>query len=433
MLPSAGRVYISQNITDEDNPNAVVHVGPAYAENGAEEEGASEQRAIMSTAGNGGGDDDVNALYPVRLDEIPSTMRRALAMTGMLTLVTSPQNPSKLRLNATFAALLATGPGFGFGMYLVFYYIFNDQLVAGITSGAMSASFLAFCFIGYTVAKSPVFRALLLNPASKKKMTKEFNNLFFGNSFLWLALLTPLAYYYCYFPELKSGDFFGDATTPIVWVCIITFPTGAWSSSMAGWGDILPVPCAERTTAMIEEYAGRLREILLAKNVAPDERLARIAKEQTRVEAWAKVLHASMSTISGVYFAATLLLIVITLGVAAVAKSGNIGFAVFGVATLLFLGRYLWAQTLQSRTFKKVKVQLLNDADLIPAINQAFLGKVNFDLWWESHEISASTMCGIKMTTRRVFKALVGLGSVVFVVAGLLIRQAMGTGGLMRA
>ena len=89
----------------------------------------------------------------------------------------------------------------------------------------------------------------------------------------------------------------------------------------------------------------------------------------------------------------------------------------------------MFAQTLQSRTFRRMKVQLLNDANLVPAVSQAFQGKANFDLWWETHEISASTLFHVKMTTRRVFKALLALGSVVFVVAGLLIRQAMWTEG----
>ena len=204
---------------------------------------------------------------------------------------------------------------------------------------------------------------------------------------------------------------------------------------MQMWADLIPVPCAKRTTAMIEDYAGRLKVILLAKNMMPDERLARITKEQTRVEAWAKVLHVSMSTINGVYFAVNMVILVVMLGVAAIAKtkSGSSAFVGFSVLVTLFLGRYMYAQTLQSRMFKKVKIQLLNDAELIPVIHQTFQGR--FELWWESHEISASTMCNIKMTTRRVFKALVGLGSVVFVVAGLLIRQALGLdggGGLMR-
>ena len=142
-----------------------------------------------------------------------------------------------------------------------------------------------------------------------------------------------------------------------------------------------------------------------------------------------------MSTVSGVYFAISLFFVVVMLGIAAVAKSGaNIGFAGIGVIGMGFTGRFLFAQTLQSRTFKKVKVQLLNDANLIPAIQQTFQGR--FEFWWESHEISASKLCNIKMTTRRVFKALLGLGSVVVIVAGLIVRQALGVhgggGGLMR-
>ena len=142
---------------------------------------------------------------------------------------------------------------------------------------------------------------------------------------------------------------------------------------------------------MIKDYASNLRGILLAKTLTPDERLSRITKEQTRVEEWARILHASMSTISGVYFAANLLMAIALLTLAAVSKSGNSGIAVWAVLHISWVGYYLYQQTLQSRTFKKVKVQLLNDADLIPAISQAFHGKANFDLWWASHEISASS------------------------------------------
>ena len=87
---------------------------------------------------------------------------------------------------------------------------------------------------------------------------------------------------------------------------------------------------------------------------------------------------------------------------------------------------------LQSRTFKKVAAEALNDANLIPGIHEAFQGR--FERWWELHEISASTMFSVKMTTHRVLRALMGLGSVVIIIAGLLIRQAMGMGGdgLMR-
>ena len=251
---------------------------------------------------------------------------------------------------------------------------------------------------------------------------------------VFFAIFLTLIFYYIYIPELNDGDFYGDATRPIVWMCMILTPPAAyWSNLLQLWGDIVPVPCAKRTTAMIKDYASKLKAIFLVKNLMPHERLSRITKEQTRVETWARITHSSMSSVSGAYFASMLFFLLVCLATAAIAKSGaSIAFAGFGVMVLLFISRFLWAQTLQSRTFKKVKVQLLNDANLIPGIHEALQGR--FDLWWESHEISASTMFSIKMTTHRVLKALLGLGSVVIIVAGLLVRQAMGIGGggLMR-
>ena len=96
-------------------------------------------------------------------------------MTGLLTLVTSPGNPSKLHLGAAFATLTATGPGTILGLNLAFYYIFNDKLVSAILTGGLMASFGPFVYVGYAVVKSPVFRALLLNPVSRKRMTKDFD------------------------------------------------------------------------------------------------------------------------------------------------------------------------------------------------------------------------------------------------------------------
>ena len=93
--------------------------------------------------------------------------------------------------------------------------------------------------------------------------------------------------------------------------------------------------------------------------------------------------------------------------------------------THIFCGRFLYSQTLQSRIFKKVKVEILNNANLVPAVREAFGDRVSFDLWWEAHQISASTMFNIKITTHRIFQALLAMGSVVVVAAGFVIKSAL--------
>ena len=100
-----------------------------------------------------------------------------------------------------------------------------------------------------------------------------------------MVILLVLLYYYVIIPEL-AGDFYGNATRPIMWVCIITLPPVAmWNNMVQMWPDIVPVPCAKKTAAMIEDYAGKLKEIFQVKNLTPHERLTRITKEQARVEA----------------------------------------------------------------------------------------------------------------------------------------------------
>ena len=297
MLPTASRVYVAQNVTGEDNSNAVVHVEAFEVDQNDEEgAGASDRDGVMALnrrandcdAGGGGAatvHDDMNALYPVRLDQIPRTLRRVLAVCGFLTLVTSPGNPSKLHLGASFASVIASCAGHVLGFYLIFYYIFDDRLVSAIVCAAMSMFVLSSSYVAYAVVSSPVFRALMLNPASRKKMAKECDGMLVGYNFMNVVMIA-LVYYYVLFPELSHGDFYGDATRPIVWVCIIILPPmGIWSNVLQMWGDLIPVPCAERTTVVIEEYANSLKAILLNKKLAPDERLSRITKEQTRVEA----------------------------------------------------------------------------------------------------------------------------------------------------
>ena len=72
---------------------------------------------------------------------------------------------------------------------------------------------------------------------------------------------------------------------------------------------------------------------------------------------------------------------------------------------------------------------MLNDAGLVLVLREAFGDRASFDLWWDAHQISASTMFGIKLTTHRIFRAILGMGSVVVVAAGLVLRSSLAGGG----
>ena len=107
MLPTtASRVYVAQNVTDEDNPNAVVHVEAFEIgqndQNGDREGHNASDCAVMAP---GGDHDDMNALFPVRLDQIPRSMQRVLTVCGLLSFVTSPGHPSKVHVFVAFAGL----------------------------------------------------------------------------------------------------------------------------------------------------------------------------------------------------------------------------------------------------------------------------------------------------------------------------------------
>ena len=139
------------------------------------------------------------------------------------------------------------------GFWIVFDKIFGDRIIGAILTAAISTSLLSFCYIGFVVVKSPVFRAVLLDPTSRKKLAKEFVGLHMGN-FVFMTVLGVLICYYTLFPAL-SGDFYGDATRPLVWFCIITFPGTIGMTWMSIWGDIIPVPVAKRSVDLIERYA----------------------------------------------------------------------------------------------------------------------------------------------------------------------------------
>ena len=96
---------------------------------------------------------------------------------------------------------------------MVFHSLFDDKLVSALATSALGIIYILMCYTGYAVAASPVFRALLLNPASRKKMTKEFDGMFYGNA-VFLVVLGTIIYYYVLVPAL-SGDVYGDATRTI--------------------------------------------------------------------------------------------------------------------------------------------------------------------------------------------------------------------------
>ena len=110
------------------------------------------------------------------------------------------------------------------GINVVFYYIFSDKLVAAIVTAAMVGIGMApVSYLGYAIVASPVFRALLLNPAALKKMAKEFDGMSTANIFITI-LISTLAINFVFVPELKVGSFYGNVTRPIIWACILLLP-----------------------------------------------------------------------------------------------------------------------------------------------------------------------------------------------------------------
>ena len=67
-------------------------------------------------------------------------------------------------------------------LWLAFYKLFGDKLVSAFVIVAVTVATLSFCYMGYAIVASPVFRALLSNPVSRKKLAKEFDDLFMFNA-----------------------------------------------------------------------------------------------------------------------------------------------------------------------------------------------------------------------------------------------------------
>ena len=282
---------------------------------------------------------------------------------------------------------------------------------------------------------SPLFHELLRSPQSRKMLGKNFKQGAIGFTIPSL-IVTPLIIVYAMLPMLsvedEDADVFGSATQPIIWFAIVgTILWNIINPFLQSFQQLVPVEIAKFTTTLIETYMGKVRDVMLdTKESAVFERLAR---EQTKIEAWAHSINDGMSMWNGMN--ATLVMTwtampMVLLGLYAGSSTfGALGIGFLSIMQVFFfvnLIQVLQAVTLVNRNFVRQKIRVLNDARLVPVIDRSFRLRREFIEWLDTHEISATRAFGIRVTTKRMAEAVGVVGSLLLIGGTVIMQKQVG-------
>ena len=153
----------------------------------------------------------------------------------------------------------------------------------------------------------------------------------------------------------------------------------------------------------------------------------RLAKNQTRVERWCETSNDSSSLWNGLIGINMTVWIFAFLAFAALQTGWrSIVLIVFAVLFFCFAIQYLHGVTLQNRTFMRLQRRLLNDARLVPVVAQTFSQVGMFEHWLDRHEASAARVFGVRVTTKRMAEAVGVFGSVLAILATVIVQKQVG-------
>ena len=400
---------------------------------------AAYNQTVPTAADDGDGDMSMRAEQStnrdaIRAADMPPVIRRTLSVVGWLPLVTHPERSPFRPILAGTAIVIAAILPFGVMMTLSTLVMLDGDNAKGaaiaIGVGGSSSWVIVVCAT-YKMISSPVFRTLLRDAASREAMAKEWlPNVGFVP--VWFLITVPLLLKFVFLPALEEGShlhiiFGADATPALVWATMVLYvPAGTLLLFLTAGGDCFGVPFGLKSKAIIGGYAQALKGIFLDKGLTVEARLARVTAEQARVERWAYRVNDTLSTAFGLHLLFYFSWIVLALAVMFLVDGAEaaVGTFAFAVMCFVFGGRSFFALTLTSRAFRRARREVLNEAHLLPGICACFGDKL-FGPWWEAHELAATKMFGVALTTPRIVRALVGVGSAVVVVGGFVLRAQM--------
>ena len=89
----------------------------------------------------------------------------------------------------------------------------------------------------------------------------------------------------------------------------------------------------------------------------------------------------------------------------------------------MFMSAFLFIATIANRKFAKAQRRVLNDAKLQPIIARTFPLPGQFREWLDTHELSASRLFGVRITTKGMMEMCGVLGSLVVILAAVMVRS----------
>ena len=334
----------------------------------------------------------------IPLNDIPPYIRRCLASMGTLHHVTNEHRVSKLWLAGWFLFTFIHTTASACGIVFILHHMLDHWAVAIVVGVAGQLGNVVGLLATRHMTGAPVFHELLRAPETRKSIERKVRESVQG-LYVALPVLTVLVIIVGVLPALKA-DVFGDMTRPVIWTALgLLVPNVLLSPWMFGPQNVIPLALAHATSQKIKNYLKTvkdtmLRDVDLEKGDGEASLFRRLAKEQVRIERWARSLNKSFSTWNGILAFMILVWIFVWLGLAAIAGSASSG----GIAVLLsfamvffvMFGIQLNSYTMASRIWIFEKNRLLNNARLVPVIKREFCPHFTFGNWLDHHEASAT-------------------------------------------
>ena len=326
-----------------------------------------------------------------------------------------------------------------------FFSCITESIVVGITITVLGqlSSAGAFHSIGFQkpsndAATQKIKMQLLFENVDEFK--KKIRASIVVGFVIFNCIFVPGAYFLLIFPKMGAGGSMNyilkDKASWALWLGFalseVAFTINIIMSALQ---DPTVECCSETWARKLQAYVANVQHILVdlcssKDTVAEAEAMAAIAAEQNKIESWAKVMNKLTQSYNGHGLVAMLLWVFVPLGVLAlnpaVSSAAEVGTLAF--ISLMFLG--FFTMTLSSVTKPNIAwnhavTSMLYDAR-VQNLNVKLVQN-RFQPWLDSHEINASRAYGMKVTVRRLQRALTAVGSLFTVVMYFILREELRT------
>ena len=326
--------------------------------------------------------------------------------------------------------------GFPLGMGVIVYKIMGSAEVGAFLGICLAVMILFFWASNRYVVSSPLFHAVLRNEKARMCLVNDTRKqtilLTIQNIIIYVLVVAFLL-----IPMLSTVDddgadlMLGPAATKIVlWYLIVgSFANLPYAAITTVFGMYMWFGIEHVTEDIIDAYIANVRTTMIDDDDAKTI-VERIATMQAKADGWGRLKADTLSLLQGTGLAFFIVMTFAFLAMAGIfatnsdATVGGLAFLIFGSTfSYVLTVALLFLATMPNRAWTKAQRRVLNDFRLQPVIARVLPLPGQFHEWLDTHELSASRLFGVRVTTKGMAQLCSVLGSMVVIFAAIIVRS----------